>query len=236
MLDARFCKKYLPADTADGEVPVIMIRGDAEHIFGADGTEVYPLNINTKEIGKDIAGAVFPYYPNALFFNKWEEYYEALAAVPAKYFKNAMLDENGEASNGSGISAQAKKEMAESALRDTKKINGHYALRDYQLRYDWRLDPLYVAQQLHDYIEKVKATTGAKKVSLYGVCRRVGVIPLSEMAASFTATSLPARWKLTSRPLTAITPTRLTRQTVRVRRYLKTWMNSSESSLAQPLT
>ena len=158
------------ADTADGEVPVIMIRGDAEHIFGADGTEVYPLNINTKELGKDIAGAVFPYYPNALFFNKWEEYYEALAAVPAKYFKNAMLDENGEASNGSGISAQAKKEMAESALRDTKKINGHYALRDYQLRYDWRLDPLYVAKQLHDYIEKVKATTGAKKVSLYGVC------------------------------------------------------------------
>ena len=55
-------------------------------------------------------------------------------------------------------------------------------------------------------------------------------------AASFTATSLPARWKLMSRPLTAITPTRPTRQTAQVRRYLKIWTNSSESSSAQPLT
>lgn len=160
----------LASAEADGEVPVIMVRGDAEHIVNADDADVYPLSLDAKELIGDIGNAVFPYYPNALFLNKWEEYYDALAAVPAKYFKDSMLDENGEPTNGTGISKQAQEEMAQSALRDTKKINGHYGLRDYQLRYDWRLDPLYVAEQLHEYIDQVKASTGAKKVSLYCVC------------------------------------------------------------------
>lgn len=154
----------------NGNVPVIMIRGDGELIFDENGEQIYPTGYDTSNLKNDAMGVIYPYLVEALLLNRWEPYYNAFADTLANVFKKAWLDENGEASDGSGVAADVKKEMAENAKRDARAINGAYALNDYQFHYDWRLDPLYVADLLHEYIQEVKATTGANKVSLYCVC------------------------------------------------------------------
>lgn len=154
----------------NGNVPVIMIRGDGEWIYDANGEHIYPIGYDTANLKDDVMSVIYPYLVEAVLLNKWEPYYNAFADTLANVFKKAWLDENGEASNGSGVSVESKKAMEESVKRDAKAINGSYALNDYQLHYDWRLDPLAVADQIHEYIQQVKAITGASKVSLYCVC------------------------------------------------------------------
>ncbi len=62
-------------------------------------------------------------------------------------------------------------------LSQDKKIGkGYYDARDYTFSYDWRLDPLEVADTLHTYIERVKAVTGSKEVCLIGRCLGSSVI------------------------------------------------------------
>lgn len=46
------------------------------------------------------------------------------------------------------------------------KIGGDHV---YYFNYDWRLDPMDHAKELHKYVERAKAETGHKKVSLAGV-------------------------------------------------------------------
>ena len=63
---------------------------------------------------------------------------------------------------------------------DRKGSKGYYGYFDYHFWYDWRLDPFEIADQLHEYIEGIKETTGCPKVGI--ACRCVG----SNVALAYT--------------------------------------------------
>ncbi len=70
--------------------------------------------------------------------------------------KGAALDENGEASNGSGV----KKEYpAANTLSKNSRLT---------FNFDWRLDPIQIAAELNDYINYVCKYSSCDKVTLMG--------------------------------------------------------------------
>ena len=115
---------------------------------------------------------VKPLLVQGMLTGNYEPYYEALYNEVSELFNDVLLDENGEPRNGSGITQARKDEMASALNRDSKAKAGDYQLFDYHFWYDWRLDPLYSADLLNDYIEQVKQITGCEKVAI--VCRCVG--------------------------------------------------------------
>ncbi len=117
-----------------------------------------------------VARVCFPHLINALLFNKWDAYYDAFGVEVASVFERSRLDENGNIANNSGI-ANAQYETNEKNMNtDKADENGEYWLYDYTFWYDWRLDPLEVADQLNVYIKTLKKTTGVDKVAIVGKC------------------------------------------------------------------
>jgi len=55
---------------------------------------------------------------------------------------------------------------------DKKNSAGRYSEKTYTYYYDWRLDPIELADDLHEYIEGIKKATGHDKVTLN--CRCLG--------------------------------------------------------------
>ena len=116
-----------------------------------------------------------PFLVQGLLMDDWDPYFENLEKEIGDLFAEGRLDENGNAPAGTGISSARRAENANNASRDKKGANG-YDMYSYQFWYDWRLDPLEVAVQLHDYIASVKAATHSDKVALGTACLGTNVL------------------------------------------------------------
>lgn len=175
------------SETVNKNTPIIHIYGDGDSIHDADGNKLMKYkdllgSINgegdddeedverKKEIYRSVANVVMPFLIQGLGTGNYQPYYDALQKEIGELFDGLLLDKNGEVSNGSQFNPEHAATMAKRCNEDTAKGKGYYGLHDYVFWYDWRLDPLTVADSLHEYITKVKAATHKEKVAIVGRC------------------------------------------------------------------
>ncbi|MBQ8503918.1 MAG: hypothetical protein IJ491_06565 [Clostridia bacterium] len=161
----------------DYNVPMITLRGDGAEIYDASGENVvWPPSFGDEEGDKDalidsIADVLFPHLATGLLTGNYEGYYDAFYDAMLPLFEDSHLDGDGNPSNGTQLDPEMQAENIESVKYDKKYWHGNkYDKDDYTFRYDWRLSPLETAEKLDEYIAAVMARTGAKQVSLVGLC------------------------------------------------------------------
>ncbi len=174
------------------QIPIVQLFGDGQALYAADGTKLLAYRdilgkINSdkeesdegkdnSEIYKATANILLPFLIEGLGTGNYDNYYKNLQKEIGDLFEGILLDNNGNVSNGSGINPANLVNMERDLSQDKKIGKGYYDARDYTFSYDWRLDPLEVADTLHTYIERVKAVTGSKEVCLIGRCLGSSVI------------------------------------------------------------
>lgn len=145
------------------ELPIVFVAGKGDRIVNEDGTRVYPLEDFPDGYLKQKVKEILPLFAKAVLTGEYEEWSDALADAVEPYYAPIALDNDGNPQNGS----HTEWYWNENTL--VRKTSG-FALQDYQFRYDWRIDPLVIADQLDDYINAVLKVTGAKKVKIIGRC------------------------------------------------------------------
>ncbi|MGN1194776.1 MAG: esterase/lipase family protein [Acutalibacteraceae bacterium] len=158
------------------ETPIIIIRGDGRDIVDADGNVIWPISLGEGDEGKDkileaAKNILFPHFINGILFDQWDGYCDVVYDELSPLFEKTQLDKNGEASNGSGLSAADIEHNAYFAKFNAATWqNGCFDVSDYTYYYDWRLSPMEVIDDFHAYITTVMKSTGASQVSLVGRC------------------------------------------------------------------
>ena len=162
-------------------MPIIMISGDGDAIVDKDGNKAVRVQDIPSFLGQSVEdgdnsaleavqNVLMPMLFEGVLLDKWDNYYDALYKEISDLFKDIMLDENGEVSNGTDISSYHREVNEDRMHGKDRKVNGTYAFEDYHFWYDWRLDPLQIADELNEYIEAIKAKTGYRKVCVVTRC------------------------------------------------------------------
>lgn len=152
------------ADVTD--IPVIYLEGKGNTpIYNADGTLAKnPKQIDREATIKEAVGPVLEELAVALVTDDYSDYIDSLVGAVAPIYEEYILDSDGStATNGTYIAWDAQ----------TVAINGKksgYGIQDYVFKYDWRLSPLEVADELDTYIERVVEATGHDKVNIHARC------------------------------------------------------------------
>lgn len=178
-----FAAGYDMSDTVS-DIPVVLISGDGDSIYDADGNEVFRFSklvskltsIQSDALKESLYKVIQPLILNALIKNDWQPFYDSLETEIGKIFEDCRLNENGEVTDGSGISQERKDYMANTIANDAKVGKEGYGLYDYRFWYDWRLDPLENADKFNDYIKAIKKVTGAPKVAIVSRCLGTSVV------------------------------------------------------------
>lgn len=180
-----------PTVTCDD--PTIYIAGDSGKIYYDNGTKYFSIDdifsiiglesdnetLEEEEEGDTNAvleasmNILVPFILEGIAFGKWDNYYAAVEKEIGDLFEPIKLDENGNIPEGtvSGIGPDEQNHMNYTMTHNITK-KGKYEEKAYNFYYDWRLDPVEIADDLHEYIEAVKKATGHNKVSLN--CRCLG--------------------------------------------------------------
>lgn len=166
------------------QIPVILISGDGDSIYDAEGNEVFRFSkivsmltsVKEDDMKQSALNVIQPMLLEGLAKNDWDGFYASVETEMTKLFEKCRLDDNGEVSNGSGISQERIDYMAKARVTDVKQSKGHYGLYDYRFWYDWRLDPLVIADEFNAYVKDIKKATGAPKVSIVARCLGTSVI------------------------------------------------------------
>ena len=173
------------------DIPIVFLAGDGEPIYNENDEVILKISESgllglfngskddeeedNSELYTSIANVLMPFLINGLLTDDWDPYYENLEKEIGDLFATGKLDENGNAPAGTGISSGRRAENERNRHTDKKGENG-YDFYSYQFWYDWRLDPLELAVQLHDYIADVKAVCHAEKVALASACLGTNVV------------------------------------------------------------
>ncbi len=160
----------VPAFAAPEEYPTIYVTGaQTNNLFNADGERIYPLDVDAMAILKESLGPCLKELALGYLKGDYEEYAEKLHSYVAPVFEDVVLDNNGEATDGS------RPEYHSSTVAVSGKKSG-YGMWDYRFWYDWRLSPVVTSAELKNYIDRVKDATGKDKVQLVGRCYGANVI------------------------------------------------------------
>lgn len=174
--------------------PTIYIAGDSGKIYYDNGTKYFSIDDVFSVIGLDSENEseededesegtnavleasmniLIPFILEGIASGKWDNYYAAVEKEIGDLFEEIKLDKNGNVPEGSdsGIGPEEQKAMEHAMTHNITK-KGKYHEKAYNFYYDWRLDPMEIADDLHEYIEAVKVATGHDKVSLN--CRCLG--------------------------------------------------------------
>lgn len=173
------------------QIPVVFISGDGNTIYDKDEKPLSKLSNffgnnggtaegedegDNNEKLKNVLSSVMNVYKEYLFEgmlnDNWEPFYAALQKEVSEAFGDILLDDNGEATNGTHISQWHQDQVKYSMTHDRKGDKGFYDRGDYFFWYDWRLDPMENAKGLNEFIKAVKNVTGSEKVSV--ICRCLG--------------------------------------------------------------
>jgi len=165
-------------------MPIIQISGDSKPIYDSEGNLVYSTkkiqevfnNMTEGQSKEDIIKTVADkmiyilsaYYIQGCLFQNFDEYYQRIYDTVSPLFKEAQLDKNGEVWNDTGVDQWDRDYME--YCKNTDFVN--YDTNSYRFLYDWRLDPLEVADQLKDYVDGIKKATGYEKIGF--LCRCLG--------------------------------------------------------------
>lgn len=170
--------------TVSSPVPIVVISGDSTPIVDKNGDVAFSTGAiaemaqNLCQEGENMTDAVFRIFITFLKYYYWgsltgnyKKYYRYIYDTLQPVFGDSLLDYNGEPTNGSHIDPAALARMEESRHTDYGS-SGSYQTWQYRFFYDWRLDPLWTADELNAYIKDVKAVTGCDKVGV--ICRCLG--------------------------------------------------------------
>ena len=177
---------WVDANETRSQIPVIRISGDGEALYDAQGNKLF----HYRDIGKLVSGeseantemyksmakTLLPAIVKGLAINDWDDLYAGLETEFGKIFAEALLDENGNVPNNSGLGQHRIDEMEHKRHNSQKGEKGYFAYNDYWFRYDWRLDPLETADDLNSYIKDIKASTGCDKVGISATCLGTNVV------------------------------------------------------------
>ncbi len=173
--------------------PTIYIAGDSGKIYYDNGTKNFRIDDifalfgfdRTPEEGEEedsgdnavleaTMNILLPFILEGIAFGKWDNYYAAVEKEIGDLFEPIRLDENGNVPEGSdsGVGPNEKNHMNYTMTHNITNSEGKYEEASYYFYYDWRLDPMELADDLHEYVEAVKKATGHSKVSLN--CRCLG--------------------------------------------------------------
>lgn len=145
-------------------IPTVYLQGQGSTLY-ADKNDPKSGHIQDIEVPdgyvEDVAKSLIRPLAKGVLLNDWDEWVDGFVEGVAPLFEKQALDENGEASNGSGI-------ITSSGKVNRRRADGTYPLGAYMPSYDWRLDPYVIAEDIHTYIGQVKAATGEEKVNLMG--------------------------------------------------------------------
>ncbi len=148
------------AATYENDLPVVLLRGRDRTIYNAKGKKIWPMSSEPEDLIMKESDRLLAAFSSSLITGNWDAYCDELVEVVSEVYDEVVLDENGEASNGS---------YAKAPETPKEKTSGYY-LSDYVFNYDARLDPWEVADDLRDYINAVLKATGKKKVQLVSRC------------------------------------------------------------------
>ena len=181
---------YNTEPTVTCEAPTIYIGGDSDRIYYNNDKESFKIDDILAFLGGDdemeeeeddnsaIYEATFnilmPFILEGVASGEWDNYYAAVEKEIGDLFEPIRLDENGNVPEGSdsGIGKQRTADKKYNMTHDKKDSAGRYGEKTYTYYYDWRLDPIELADDLHNYIEGIKTSTGHDKVTLN--CRCLG--------------------------------------------------------------
>lgn len=168
------------------QIPVIRISGDGEPLYNKEGERIMHfrglLESNPDEedddsaIYESIANVMLPFIIEGIVFDTWDNYYKNLQTEIGELFGDALLDKNGEPVNGTGLSESRINYMNQRKNEDRKLGRGYYEIGDYWFNYDWRLNPLDIADDFNDYVKTIKKTTGAEKVAIVASCLGTNIV------------------------------------------------------------
>jgi len=177
------------ANESHSQIPVIRISGDGEALYDPDGNKIFHYKDVAKlvkgdsesgsdnsELYKSMAENLLPALAKGLLLNSWDDLYAALETEISKIFANSLLDENGNVTNGSGLSQRRKDEMLKKRTYSQKGDKGFFAWEDYWFHYDWRLDPMETADEFHTFVQDIKRTTGCEKVGIAATCLGTNIV------------------------------------------------------------
>ncbi len=177
---------WTDANETRSQIPIIRISGDGEPLYDAEGNKVFHYRdlgklvsgeseANT-EMYKTMAETLIPAAVKGLAINDWDDLYAGLETEIGKIFADTILDENGNVPNGTGLGQDRIAEMEHKRHNSQKGSKGYFAYNDYWFRYDWRLDPLEIADDLNSYIKDIKVSTGCDKVGIIATCLGTNVV------------------------------------------------------------
>ena len=170
------------------QIPVIRISGDGEALYDAEGNKIFHYkdiakllksdseNPENSELYKSMAENMLPALAKGLALDDWDDFYAALESEIGKIFANSLLDENGNVTNGSGLSQKRKDQMEKKRNYSQKGSKGYFSWEDYWFHYDWRLDPMETADDFHTFVQDIKRTTGCEKVGVAATCLGTNIV------------------------------------------------------------
>ena len=171
------------------QIPVIRISGDGEALYDSEGNKIFHYKdianlvksddksgSDNSELYKSMAENLLPDLAKGLLLNSWDDLYASLETEISKIFSNSLLDENGNVTNGSGLSQKRKDEMANKRNNSQMGKKGYFAWNDYWFHYDWRLDPMETADVFHSFVQDIKRTTGCERVGVAASCLGTNIV------------------------------------------------------------
>lgn len=164
------------AQESKSQYPIVTIRGNGNNIFDENGKQVYDFQYDTSNLADDVVEVCMPHLIEGLATGDYSNYFDALYKKLAEVYGDAKLDVNGNPTGGTDIQKSDREYMETRRNLDMGASRGYYEMGDYKFWYDWRLDPLELADELNAYINDILDATGKKKVSLYGRC--IGGTPI----------------------------------------------------------
>ncbi|MBR3817360.1 MAG: hypothetical protein IKJ27_11620 [Clostridia bacterium] len=175
----------IDASQSRSQIPVIRISGDGEPLYNEEGERIMHFRgllegkdeeEDNSSIYSSIINVLGPFLIEGVLFDNWEPYYENLQTEIGELFGDALLDNNGNPVSGTGLSESRISFMNTRKYEDRKLGRGYYEIGDYWFNYDWRLDPLAIADDFKDYVDTIKETTGSPKVAIVASCLGTNVV------------------------------------------------------------
>ncbi len=157
------------AMAAKANYPIIYIYGRSGIYKNPKSDDRELIAYSTDDTMKGVIQEAIPYAARAFLSNEWTAYSDKVYSLLMDAFDGFALNENGEICNNTGTDFT----WSESKLSKNYTSNN---ILTYPYRYDARLSPLVIADDLNNYIEAVKRVTGKNKVSVVARCEGTNVL------------------------------------------------------------
>lgn len=150
-------------------LPIISVEGRSKTkpIYSGSGEQIFPVAYKDDAILESVKECL-PSLGKALITGNYEPWAQKVYDCIAPYYSGLIFDGNGE------MIDKGSRVVFEYDEASPERFN-HNSL-DYRFLYDWRMDPMGVADDLAVYVDCVLKATGQKKVSLTGRCYGANII------------------------------------------------------------